>query len=206
MSVSRNRVTFSFMKSFCGFTSTKRSVEILISNVNMYMQEISTVLILSFHSILTLFMHFSPLSFIFTLINLSFYSYIYLTDFHFLLKKLTKFSRKGKKAFGTVLIVKQKNVDTKPFIQVYLQKIPIRLALTVKLQLPCPGSVLLASPRYDERWNVFFKRMCVIWKVTPYSQRKISKSSAVFWSKISLIWKDCHKVSVSFQLRKNYDR
>ena len=62
------------------------------------MQEISTVLIVSFHSILIFFYAFTfPLSFIFILINLSVYSYIYLIDFHFILKKLKQFSRKDKK-------------------------------------------------------------------------------------------------------------
>ena len=92
------------------------------------MQEISIILSVSFHSILPLFIHLlCLLSFAFTLI-------IYL--------------------FRHSTYCNTKNMNTKLLIQVYLQIIPIHLALTVKLQLPCHfynPQYCLHPPRYDER-------------------------------------------------------
>ena len=95
-------------------------------------------------------------------------------------------------------------------IQVYLQIIPIHLALAVKLQLPCHfhnPQYCLHPPRYDERqcfqFNVkqdqfqFYFYAC---HLKTYSILTVKKSelSGVFWSKLSRKWKDSQKIYVFF--------
>ena len=94
MSVSKNLIHFSDMKSFRDFKSKKTSIQILISQY-VYVRNFYCFVFCNQLHLLFIHLLFS-LCFNFTLINLSIYSYIYLVDFHFILKKLTQFSRKDK--------------------------------------------------------------------------------------------------------------
>ena len=129
------------------------------------MQEIFTVLFISFDSIL-------PFSSIFSFHSIQL---IYL--------------------FRHDKCCKSKSVNTKLLIRAYLQIIPIHLADTVKLQLPCHfhnPQYCLHSPRYD------ISKVCAPFENLLYTYSEKSELSRVLWSKIFRKWKYCQKIYVFF--------
>ena len=101
MSISRHRINSSFRNSFRSFTSKKKNIQMLIWQYVYARNFYCFNCFFPFNSYFVYAFTF-PLSFIFIFINLSVYSYIYLIDFHFILKKLTQFSGYS----GTTRIVK----------------------------------------------------------------------------------------------------
>ena len=87
-------------------------------------------------------------------------------------------------------------MNTKLLIQVNLQTIPIHSPLTVKLQLPCHfhhPQYCLHHPRYDESYYFCLKGICAIWKLTLYSQWKVSYCLSYFGQKFPVNGKIARK-------------